>query len=67
MGFFGECGLDVLQWAVGSFCCAGEVFGFVGEGVSSVWGRCMVLSEVCLWKWVGFMGVWCWPGGVWVG
>ena len=40
---------------------------FVGEGVSSVWGRCMVLWEVCLWKWVGFMGVWCWPGEVWVG
>ena len=61
MGFFGGCGLDVLRWAVGSFCCAGEVFGFVGEGVSSVWERCMVLWEV------GFMGVWCWPGEVWVG
>ena len=34
---------------------------FVGEGVSSVWERCMVLWEV------GFMGVWCWPGEVWVG
>ena len=30
MGFFGECGLDVLQWAVGSFCCAGGVFGLCG-------------------------------------